>query len=76
MKALIPVVTALFALLLSACAPRVIYKDVYIPTKCRVLKPTRPPKSLNTLDYLKALLIYTEQLERDLDFCIEGNLSK
>ncbi|WP_104758903.1 hypothetical protein [Helicobacter bizzozeronii] len=57
---------------LSGCSERIVYKDVYIPTKCKVLKPVRPHKSLNTLEYLKALLIYTEQLEKDLDFCTTG----
>ncbi|GMT39170.1 hypothetical protein NHP20013_12950 [Helicobacter bizzozeronii] len=56
----------------TACTPRVVYKDVYIPTKCKVLKPVRPHKSLNTLEYLKALLIYTQELEKDLDFCTTG----
>ncbi|TSA78781.1 hypothetical protein [Helicobacter mehlei] len=74
MSALKWALTSLLGLSLCACTPRVIYKDVYIPTKCKVIKPTRPPSSLNTLDYLKALLIYTEQLERDLDFCTKGSL--
>ncbi|WP_104638091.1 hypothetical protein [Helicobacter bizzozeronii] len=56
----------------TACTPRVVYKDVYIPTKCKVLKPVRPHKGLNTLEYLKALLIYTQELEKDLDFCTTG----
>ncbi|WP_104740916.1 hypothetical protein [Helicobacter bizzozeronii] len=55
----------------TACTPRVVYKNVYIPTKCKVLKPVRPHKSLNTLEYLKALLIYTQELEKDLDFCLQ-----
>ncbi|WP_285658643.1 hypothetical protein [Helicobacter bizzozeronii] len=55
----------------SGCSGRVVYKNVYIPTKCKVFKPVRPHKSLNTLEYLKALLIYTQELEKDLDFCLQ-----
>ncbi|CCA30639.1 DNA methylase N-4/N-6 domain protein, partial [Helicobacter felis ATCC 49179] len=24
------------------CTPRVVYKDVYIPTKCQIVRPARP----------------------------------
>ncbi|WP_163535422.1 hypothetical protein [Helicobacter suis] len=56
-------------LIFLGCTPRVIYQKVYIPTKCNIIKPERPPKSLHFIDYLKELLIYTERLERDLEFC-------
>ncbi|WP_240329635.1 hypothetical protein [Helicobacter suis] len=56
-------------LLLTACTPRIVYQKVYIPTKCNIIKPERPPKSLHFVDYLKELLIYTERLEKDLEFC-------
>ncbi len=46
-----------------------LYKDVYVPTPCNIAKPTRPPKDLGLLEYVKALLIYTEGLEKDLEFC-------
>ncbi|WP_163531771.1 hypothetical protein [Helicobacter suis] len=57
------------SLLLTACTPRVIYQKVYIPTKCNIIKPERPPAHLDYLSYLKELLIYTERLEKDLEFC-------
>ncbi|CCB80579.1 hypothetical protein [Helicobacter bizzozeronii] len=55
----------------TACTPRVVYKDVYIPTRCQISKPSRPSKDLDMLEYLKALLIYTQELEKDLDFCLQ-----
>ncbi|WP_382262487.1 hypothetical protein [Helicobacter baculiformis] len=57
--------------LLSGCAPRVVYKNVYVPTRCNLPMPARPHQDLGTLEYLKALLIYTESLERDLRFCTQ-----
>ncbi len=65
--------TLTLTLLLTACTPRVIYQKVYIPTKCNIIKPERPPKSLHFIDYLKELLIYTERLEKDLEFCTKEN---
>nr|WP_163555449.1 hypothetical protein [Helicobacter suis] len=56
-------------LLLTACTPRVVYQKVYIPTKCNIIKPERSPTHLDYLSYLKELLIYTERLEKDLEFC-------
>ena len=55
--------------MLLGCTPRIVYQKVYIPTKCNIVKPERPPKSLHFIDYLKELLIYTERLEKDLEFC-------
>ncbi|WP_233704349.1 hypothetical protein [Helicobacter cynogastricus] len=52
------------------CAPRVLYKQVYTPVKCQIVKPIRPHKSLETLEYLTELLAYIEELEKDLDFCV------
>ncbi|WP_120953414.1 hypothetical protein [Helicobacter sp. L8] len=59
----------LLAFFLLGCAPRVVYKDVFVPTPCNVQKPSRPHKDLGVLEYVRALLIYTESLEKDLDFC-------
>ncbi|WP_240451792.1 site-specific DNA-methyltransferase [Helicobacter sp. L8] len=40
---------------LSACAPSIVYKDVYIPTPCNIERPTRPSKDLGVLEYVRAL---------------------
>ncbi|AFI03863.1 hypothetical protein [Helicobacter cetorum] len=57
------------ALFMSGCAKRVVYQKVLVPTKCNISLPLRPSKELDTLEYLKALLVYTEVLENDLKFC-------
>ncbi|NOK30703.1 hypothetical protein P740_003340 [Helicobacter pylori E48] len=53
----------------NACAKKVIYHEVKVPIKCDIELPTRPSEHLETLEYLRALLIYTETLENDLKFC-------
>lgn len=53
----------------SACAKRIIYQEVKVPIKCDIELPTRPSVHLEALEYLRALLIYTETLENDLKFC-------
>ncbi len=58
-----------FVISFNACAKKVIYKDVKIPIKCDIELPTRPSEHLEALEYLRALLIYTETLENDLKFC-------
>ncbi|GAA8996089.1 hypothetical protein BTM275_09840 [Helicobacter pylori] len=58
-----------FSFSFTACAKKIIYKEVKIPTKCDIEIPTRPSEHLEALEYLRALLIYTETLENDLNFC-------
>ncbi|MDU9787617.1 hypothetical protein RGC40_07515 [Helicobacter pylori] len=53
----------------NACAKKVIYHEVKVPIKCDIEIPTRPSEHLETLEYLRALLVYTETLENDLKFC-------
>ncbi|WP_104747752.1 hypothetical protein [Helicobacter cetorum] len=54
-----------------------VYKPVYIPTKCEIEMPTRPALSSTEIsENMKALLVYTETLEKDLQFCIKGTSSK
>ncbi|WRF01544.1 hypothetical protein KVE47_00990 [Helicobacter pylori] len=53
----------------SACAKRMIYHEVKVPIKCDIEVPSRPSEHLEALEYLRALLIYTETLENDLKFC-------
>lgn len=59
------VLTFLFAL--SACADKQIV--VKIPIKCDIPKRDKPAKQSNITQYLKDILIYTELLESDLNFC-------
>ncbi|MFP5997137.1 hypothetical protein ACLF8E_01955 [Helicobacter pylori] len=57
----------------NACTKRVIYHEVKVPIKCDIELPTRPSEHLESLEYLRALLIYTETLENDLKFCTKNN---
>ncbi|WP_101001580.1 hypothetical protein [Helicobacter pylori] len=56
----------------SACAKKVIYHEVKVPVKCDIEMPSRPSAHLEALEYLRALLIYTETLENDLKFCTKN----
>ncbi|GAA7298294.1 hypothetical protein ID0562_14460 [Helicobacter pylori] len=57
----------------NACTKRVIYQEVKVPIKCDIEIPSRPSAHLEALEYLQALLIYTETLENDLKFCTNLN---
>ncbi|MFB1283840.1 hypothetical protein ACEWX5_03695 [Helicobacter pylori] len=62
-----------FSVCFNGCAKKVIYHEVKVPIKCDVEMPIRPSAHLETLEYLRALLIYTETLENDLKFCTKNN---
>lgn len=44
-------------------------KEVYIPIKCDVPPRTRPQDTSNLVERVVNLLIYTEGLENDLNYC-------
>lgn len=51
----------------------------YIPVKCQINKPNKPSNyAKDKSDYegillnAKSMAIYTELLEKDLNFCVEG----
>lgn len=59
-----------------SCA-NVVYRDVYVPTKCEIEMPSKPkynePQTLNDFNELLASeLKYSEILESSLNFCIYG----
>ncbi|MCQ2624239.1 hypothetical protein JT088_04260 [Helicobacter pylori] len=62
-----------FIVIFNACAKKIIYQEVKVPIKCDIEIPSRPSEHLETLEYLRALLIYTETLENDLKFCTKHN---
>ncbi|MGL2332766.1 hypothetical protein ACOWK8_03420 [Helicobacter pylori] len=62
-----------FSVGFSACAKKIVYHEVKVPIKCDIEMPSRPSEHLEALEYLKALLIYTETLENDLKFCTKNN---
>lgn len=57
---------ALIAISISGCTKT---QQVFIPTACEIPKRERPQKSGDMLEDLKAIFIYSELLERDLEFC-------
>ena len=58
------------ALALSGCAATIhTPKEVLVPTKCDVPLREKPQKNASLTLYLKDILIYTEGLERDLNYC-------
>ncbi|WRA76696.1 hypothetical protein FE345_00575 [Helicobacter pylori] len=57
----------------NACAKKIVYREVKVPIKCDIQLSSRPNEHLEALEYLKALLIYTETLENDLKFCTKNN---
>lgn len=54
------------------CAQRVIYKDVYIPTKCDISIPQSPILSGDLVSDFANALEHSEILEKDLEFCVKG----
>ncbi|MCQ2913108.1 hypothetical protein JT104_05735 [Helicobacter pylori] len=62
-----------FSVIFIACAKKAIYHELKVPIKCDIEIPTRPSEHLEALEYLRALLIYTETLENDLKFCTKHN---
>ncbi|WQX95719.1 hypothetical protein KVK99_01055 [Helicobacter pylori] len=62
-----------FCVSFSACAKKIICHEVKVPIKCDIEIPSRPSEHLEALEYLRALLIYTETLENDLKFCTKHN---
>lgn len=68
----------LILILFISCAPIVETKieQVMVPVKCELTMPSRPISSRNDPAYLKEILIYTETLEKDLMFCISGQINQ
>lgn len=60
-----------FTILLIGCASkeRIVYKQVNTPIKCDIAPPLKPKYTGILIKDLTNLLIYAEQLERDLAFC-------
>ncbi|WRF06402.1 hypothetical protein KVE59_01020 [Helicobacter pylori] len=71
MKLLFLAVVVIFSF--NACVKKVVYHEVKVPIKCDAELPSRPSVHLEALEYLRALLIYTETLENDLKFCTKNN---
>lgn len=53
-------------LIISGCQQ---YKQVLIPTICEIPQREKPKSSGDVLEDIKAILIYSELIAEDLDFC-------
>lgn len=59
------------------CAdPEIQYVEKMVPVKCEIEMPQEPQYSGDIMQDLPNILIYTEVLESDLQFCITGESNK
>lgn len=76
-KLLLSSLFVIFAILLTGCAStRVEYVEKKIPVKCDVKKAQLPAYTGDMLVDVPNILIYTEIIEGDIDFCIEGKIKQ
>lgn len=73
-RAILLVLTVIvLVIVMFGCAkPVVVYKEVNVPVRCDVPERHKPKKSNNLVEYLRDVLIYSEGLEQDLDYCRNG----
>lgn len=53
-----------------------IKEPVYVPVKCEIEKPKRPKPVRGAAFNVKQIIEYTEKLEYNLEFCIEGKVNE
>lgn len=61
----------IFALAFSGCAKEVVYKDVYIPVKCKIELEDKPEFD-GSFDSAKEILNYFLRTEEKLKICVGG----
>lgn len=67
------VIFAIIALfLIVGCADKQ-KEAVYIPTKCKIAMPKKPMPKDSTSKSVIEVLKYSEALEKDLEFCVNGS---
>lgn len=64
-------ITILLSLVLASCSTKrqIEYRQVLVPVKCEIPDRQRPSRQSDVLETLKAILIYTNLLEKDLKIC-------
>lgn len=68
------IATAL-AFMFIGCATEVqVPEKVYVPTRCQIEMPTPPTNTGDPVTNTTNLLIYTELLETNLEFCVNGTI--
>lgn len=63
---------ALLALLFTGCST-VKTEFVKVPVRCEIEKPRQQAYKEDEVQFVKSLTIYTEELEKALEFCIGEN---
>lgn len=61
--------TMTLMLAISGCATQTKYQQVFIPSPCEIQEREKPQRSGDIIRDLKAVLIYSELIKKDLDFC-------
>lgn len=73
MKTIISLCINFFLVLIfNACAynTETIYKEVKIPVKCNIKRMPKPQYSNDLLKDLQNILIYSDLIENNLNFCL------
>lgn len=71
------IVAIAIGLALCACAdPEIQYVEKLVPVKCDIEMPKEPQQTGDIMQDIPNILIYTEVLESDLQFCISGESNK
>lgn len=70
---IIVILAVLAVFLIVGCADKQ-KEAVYIPTKCKVDMPKKPIQRDSTSQSVIEILQYSELLEKDLDFCVNGKI--
>lgn len=67
------ILAVLIAFLFIGCTEVIeVPKEVYVPVKCKVKQPAPPTDTGDIVLNNSHILIYTEVLKSDLDFCVDG----
>lgn len=72
MMKMFKIVAALLALLFTGCSA-VKTEFVKVPVRCEIEKPKQQAYKEDEVQFVKSLTIYTEELEKALEFCIGEN---
>lgn len=67
-------IIALICVFFIGCSQKSSY--VFVPQRCSTGLPIMPQQTNDTLTDVKNIVIYTQELECYLDFCVNGKISK
>lgn len=63
-------------IMLTGCSlePRIEYKEKLVPVKCKIQKTQVPAYTGDLNIDIPNILVYTEVLEKDIEFCTTGKV--